>query len=429
MLRVPFDTETASRFITGFMFRGADNIGWAATESVPIGIFRPLYGATFLLDYRIWGADQLGYHLTDLILTWGACAMAFLLFRRRFGVWTAALGVSLWMLLPAQFQSMFHFYGRNDRILIYFLLGSLIVYDRVLPDPPGRRRNGRLLLAGVILSLGLLTKESVFYYGFILFAWSFMVAGRGFLRTLKEDWPLWATIFASAAVYFGIRAMLGIRFGDDNQLDTGLVYLNNLGLILLWGFPLRLSASVYPWVGGLTIAASAGLLLLRRIPGDVRFGLFCLLAGFLHLPLFWIQRSFLWIPWLFGALGIAGLTVRILALIRTRWSRTGRVLAVMVPVLLLASAGLWSLRECSSWCREPVAVDDAVTWLVNGSPGPEYSGPLAVERLPEFRAAWEHASRDPGAENKFWNWVTDLVKIRSGNRNAVVVRESLYGGV
>ena len=352
--------------------------------------------------------------------------MAFMLFRRRLGIWIASLGVSLWMLLPAQFHSMFRFYGRNDRILIYFLLGSMMIYDRVITDPPGSRRNRRLVLAGVVLSLGLLTKESVFYYGFILFAWSLMVVGRGFLKTLKDDWPLWTTVFAAAAVYFGIRAALGIRFGDDNQLDTGMMYLNNLGLMVLWGFPLQLPAFLFPWVAGLTIAASAMLLLIRRIPGDVRFGLFCLLGGFLHLPLFWIQRSFLWIPWLFGALGVAALAVRTLALVRTRWAGTGRVLSVMIPILLLASAGLWSLRECISWCREPVDVDNAVTWLVNGSPGPEYSGPLAVEHHPGFRTAWEHASRDPGAENKFWNWVTDLVKIRSGMRNAVVIRENRY---
>jgi hypothetical protein len=419
MLRVPFDTETSSRYITAFMFQSGSDFEWALTESVPIGIFRPLYGLSFLFDYRIWGGNQFGYHLTDLLLTWGALAMAFILFRRRFGRWTAALAVSLWMLLPAQFHSMFHFYGRNDRLMIYFLLGALLVYDRALGREPGRGRTLRLVLSGIILSMGLLTKESVFYYGIILFAWSLMVLGRGFLRTLKEDWPLWTSIITAAVVYFGIRAALGIRFGDSDELVTGLIYLRNLGQMISWGFPLNQSLSL-TWLGAGGITVVLTLPFLRRLPGDVRFGAFCLVAGFLPLPLFWVQRSFLWIPWLFGSLAAAGGMVRFLSWSRRRWGFAGRVLSVLLPIAVLAMAGRWSWLACRFWSHESLVVDQAVTWLVDNYSGPEYRASRIIETQPEFQVVLEQTTM---SEIKFWNWVTCLLRIRAECGDAVIVWE------
>ena len=424
MLRVPFDTETASRYITPFMFQSGSDLEWAMTESVPIGIFRPLYGLSFLLDYSIWGGRQLGYHLTDLLLTWGAFAMAFALFSRRFDRWTASLAVSLWIMLPVQFQSMFHFYGRNDRLMIYFLLGALLVYDRTLGRAPGRGRNLALLLSGVILSLGLFTKESVFYYGFVLFAWSVMAAGRSFRVTLLKDWPLWVSVFAMAALYLGARALLGIRPGDDNEMDTGMVYLSNLGQMVAWGFPFRLPVSLNRWIGVAAWGASIGLLLLRRIPGEIRFGGFCLLVGFLHIPIFWIQRSFLWIPWLFGSLAAAGGVVRLLAWVRGRWPASGGVFTVMIPLALLGASGLWSLLECRSWSRESLAIDSAVCWLLESGPGPAYSGSLAVAQLPEFQDVWVARAMDRASERKLWDWMSNLARIRSGRGDIVVVWEA-----
>lgn len=421
MLRVPFDTETSSRYITAFMFQNGSDFEWAMFESVPIGIFRPLYGLSFLLDYRIWGGDQFGYHLTDLLLTWGAYAMAFFLFRRRFGRWTAAMAVSLWILLPAQFHSMFHFYGRNDRLMVYFLLGALMVYDRAPGLEPGRGRTLRLLLSGVILSMGLVTKESVFYYGIILFAWSLMVMGRGFLRTLKEDWPLWTTIIAAAVVYFGIRAALGIRFGDSDEPVSGTIYLLNLGQMISWGFPLNQSISL-SWLGAGGITAVLTLPFLRRLPGDLRFGAFCLLAGFMPLPLFWVQRSFLWVPWLFGSLAAAGSIVRFLSWSRRTWGFAGRVLSFLLPVVVLTLAGRWSWLACRYWSHESLVVDEAVSWLVDNYSGPEYQASRIIEHQPEFQDVLEQTTM---SENKFWNWVTCLLRIRAERGDAVIVLEGV----
>jgi len=414
MIHVPFDTETASRYIAPFLFGEGSDLGWAATESVPIGIFRPLYGLSFLVDFRIWGSSPEGYHLTDLLMTWGAFALAYALFRRRLDRWTSALAVSLWILLPAQLHSMLHFYGRNDRIMIYFLLASLLLYDREIDagDRPGRTRG--LVLAGATLSLGLLAKESVFYYGFVLFAWSVMIVRRSLRSTLLRDWPLWVSIFAVAALYIGTRALLGIRLGDDNELDTGVVYLGNLGQMVLWGTPFRLPVDVNVELGIAAWVVAAALALLGRLPREIRFGGFCLLAGFLHLPLFWIQRSFLWIPWLFGSLAVAGITLRIASAVRGRLGAAGRVAAAALPFVILAGAATWSFRECVAWCRYPLVIDDAVDWIVENGEGPVYSGSMALARLPEFREAWAARAGDPVSERKLWAWMTELARIRTG---------------
>jgi|GEM_PF-639157 len=413
ILLVPFDGETAARYIEPFMFQEGSRLGWALTESVPIGIFRPLYGMSFLLDYHIWGGRQFGYHLTDFLLTWGAFAMAFALFIRRFGKWTASLAVSIWILLPVQLHSMLRFYGRNDRLMIYFLLGALLVYDRALGQEPGRDRSRNLVLSGMILSLGLLTKESVFYYGFVLFAWSFMVAGRGFRASIVEDRLLWIVIAGAAAAYFILRALAGIPFGDAEPLEGAWVYFLNLGRLVAWGLPIACPVSLQ-WIGFGTWALAVALPFLRRLPAEIRFGGFCLLGGFLHLPLFWVQRSFLWIPWLFGSLAVAGCVMHGLQWVRRRWRRTGLVITALVSAALLGGAGYRSLQGCRSWCHAGLTIDQALIWMLENLTGPVYDGNALCVRFPEFKEIRMHGYSTQGASEKFEVWVTSLARIRAG---------------
>ena len=57
---------------------------WEITGK-PGGLYRPLSALSFYLDYRLYGKDPRGYHLTNVILNGLVCLLAFLFILQLFG--------------------------------------------------------------------------------------------------------------------------------------------------------------------------------------------------------------------------------------------------------------------------------------------------------------------------------------------------------
>src|SRR5580700_11583193 len=54
--------------LKGTGLSGATTVGQCFTRAFLWNYYRPLTGATFVLDHRIWGDSTFGYHLTNLLL-------------------------------------------------------------------------------------------------------------------------------------------------------------------------------------------------------------------------------------------------------------------------------------------------------------------------------------------------------------------------
>jgi hypothetical protein len=94
---------------------------------------RGVLGASFVLDYALWGGRRpAGFHLTNVLLH-GLCA--WLLWRilvRRFGEGVGAwVGALLFLAHPIQTQAVAYVSGRSAVLATFFVLLGYLVYDRV----------------------------------------------------------------------------------------------------------------------------------------------------------------------------------------------------------------------------------------------------------------------------------------------------------
>lgn len=407
---VPFDAETLSRFIKPFMFQENDNFIWTVTESCSYGIVRPLYNLSFLADYSLWQGDFRFYHVTDILLTWVTYILAYFLFQRRFGRFTAAIAVTLWAFLPAQSQSLVTMMGRNDRILLLTLLCSFFMYDRSIVEMKSKKK--WLLLTLLVFSSGILAKESVFYYSLYLFAWSIIAAGRTFIETLKEDALLWGGIGVVAILYFLLRISLGIPFGDDTVIETGVRYLSLLGTIIMWGIPFELPAIPSPIIGLISFPVAGVMLFSRKIPSDIRYGLFCLFVGFFHLPLFWIQHCFLWLPWLWGSLALAGILVAILRKATVLFGGSGRLAGFMLIALSVVLTLFWTRSTIENLVHKRMVFDYIITYLIDNSEDQTYDGRILYSDIDGFAEMIGDRDRNPNVRMKQVQYLQDLLQVR-----------------
>src|SRR5438552_2584123 len=123
---------------------GSTHPGWG-------GQWIPLTWLTVALDYRLWGLNPLGYHLTNLVLHAANAVLLFALARRLLAAATptggagalsvgAATTALFWALHPLRVESVAWATERRDVLSgVFFLLAVLTYVRAVLAGAPGRR--------------------------------------------------------------------------------------------------------------------------------------------------------------------------------------------------------------------------------------------------------------------------------------------------
>lgn len=118
------------------------------------GYYRPIVQLSFAMDHWLWGAEPFGYHLTNLLLHLGCCALLFLVVRRAgASPLGAALAVLVFGLAPRLSENVFWVSGRTDLVAGLFVMLALLVYRSAAPAVVAR------ISAGLLLLVGLLAKE------------------------------------------------------------------------------------------------------------------------------------------------------------------------------------------------------------------------------------------------------------------------------
>lgn len=123
-------------------------------------IYRPFLIISFIFDYQLWDSHPFGFHFTNVLLhtvnAFMVYLLAFLLCRRKFLSLFSGL---LFATHPIQTEAVAWISGRNDVILVFFFLLTIIFYIRWY-NLAGIKRV--LTFMGFLTSCGcvLLTKES-----------------------------------------------------------------------------------------------------------------------------------------------------------------------------------------------------------------------------------------------------------------------------
>lgn len=194
--------------------------GLAKTPHSDTGTFRPLVMFSYALDYRFWGLDPRGYHITNNLLHAAVCVFLYFLVVSLFGGAALALWAALFFcVLPVHAEAVAYISGRNDLMSALFMLLALICYLR----QSGRFRAVFGAAALVFFSFALLSKESALVFPLLLvlyhvvfkkpvpkpaffIAWSLVAAGvllRLFvLRSSAIELPGLAFLLRQLPVFF-----------------------------------------------------------------------------------------------------------------------------------------------------------------------------------------------------------------------------------
>jgi len=215
---------------------------WSTTRlamlpgGVHSGYYRPLMLLSLDLDRRLFGLSPGPAHLHSL--AWHLLAVLALhqLLKRLVSPSAALLGAALFALHPVQSEVLALVAARNDAMAAAFSFLAL----GLVPSPQ-ERRPGRLLAAGLLTLLGLLSKESAALIPAFLVA---LDLGRGGHTALRQGWPRYLALGLAVVTWLGLRAALGIRggLGASTEPATLLAQAGQvLGVyarLLLWPWPL-----------------------------------------------------------------------------------------------------------------------------------------------------------------------------------------------
>ena len=118
--------RTLKYFITSSSF-SSDFLGVSGSY------YRPLTWLSFAVDFRLWGLNATGFHVTNLILTWANGLIGFALLRKvgvRLAV--ALLSPLLWLALPINSEAVMWISARCYSLSVLLLLLALLAAERYL---------------------------------------------------------------------------------------------------------------------------------------------------------------------------------------------------------------------------------------------------------------------------------------------------------
>ncbi len=168
--------------------------------------YRPISQLSIYYDYKIWGDNSLGFHLTNIIIN-AVCSVLvfflFLLILKKFGI-RARENIALFSALifavhPMHVESVSWIAGRTDILSTMFFLAAFLAHIR------SDKKSIYIILASIFFYLALLSKEVAVAFPFCILAYEY-ISNKRFKN---------GSLFRLAA-YFGILILylfLRYRFG------------------------------------------------------------------------------------------------------------------------------------------------------------------------------------------------------------------------
>ncbi len=188
-------------------------------------LYCPLTWLSFAIDYRVWGRDPFGYHLTNLVLhaanVWLLIVLLWKLpvlkqFPERVRLWAAVLAGALYGVHPLRVESVAWVTERKDVLFAFFYLLGLLAYLRWMRL--GRRR--ALAVSFVCATASALSKSAGVTFPVVVLLLDWM-HGRRFQWLNKIP-------FVLVSVAVGVATILSQTSGDVETLSS-------LEIIPVWG--------------------------------------------------------------------------------------------------------------------------------------------------------------------------------------------------
>lgn len=191
----------------------------------------PLTSTTFWLEWRIWGAQPLGYHLTNILLH-GLSALLLWRVLARLKIPGAWLVAVVWALHPVCVASVAWISERKNTLSLFFYLLSILWYLRSetkkpetagAQSPPRGSQARWYWLSLLAFLLALLSKTSVVALPLVLLLCIWWQRGNLCRRDLWRTAPYFALALALGLVTVWFQTYRGLGAGMVSSADNRLV--------------------------------------------------------------------------------------------------------------------------------------------------------------------------------------------------------------
>jgi Flp pilus assembly protein TadD len=196
------------------LLRSADGLRsiWFDVGTTPQ--YYPLTHTTFWLEWQLWGANVLGYHIVNVVLHAIASLLVVVLMRRWLipGAWLAGF---VFALHPLHVESVAWISERKNTLSIVFALAMLIVYPL---DSVGREYGRRWAVALVLFFLAVLSKTVVGVLPAVVLVVIWWKRGRIKWADIHPLIPFFVVAIAAAILTGGMeRRVVGAEGEDWSQ--------------------------------------------------------------------------------------------------------------------------------------------------------------------------------------------------------------------
>lgn len=205
-------------------------------KAIPL-VVRPAMFLSLALDYRVWGLDPAGFHLTNLLLHLLNVLLVYgVALRLTGGRFFAPLAGLLFALHPVHSEAVAAMVGRSDLMVTMFSLVGLLAYQRFIEDKGLLRRGLFFLLTLLSYGAACLTKENGIVLPLLLvisenLLWKVKDRGRGLRAQALSIVPF----LVVGALYIGFRQM-AVPPSEQTVWGGGAWQTALLMMMVLWKY-------------------------------------------------------------------------------------------------------------------------------------------------------------------------------------------------
>ncbi|MCX7991068.1 MAG: tetratricopeptide repeat protein [Proteobacteria bacterium] len=171
--------------------------------------YRPMFMLSILIDYKIWGNNPFGFHLTNILINIFNNILVFIIAERLFKSRTVAFIASIvFAVHPTHSATVSYVSARNELLCGFFLLHSFSFYTRFRFE---KDKKIFLFLSLFFYFLGLLSKEMAITMPFLVILYEYTFHREEIKKHIKT------TLFfiITSLIYFFIR--LAIVESAENE--------------------------------------------------------------------------------------------------------------------------------------------------------------------------------------------------------------------
>jgi tetratricopeptide (TPR) repeat protein len=229
------------QFLQNFLTTPFGGSGGLDEQSLRLGrllpFYRPLSSLSYWVDYKIWGLNPAGFHLTNIFLHFlNALLLFFILNNNGMKPPLSFLGSLLFAVFPLHFENVSWISGRTDLLSFFFAALSVIFFMKFLK----KRRFVFLAFSSFFFLGSLLSKESALFLVIVYFIFLYQTEPK-----LKKTVVLMLPFGAGLLIWLILRRValgsLAYEFSGNTLLD----FCSTLGFYCFKSFfPFHLSYTI-----------------------------------------------------------------------------------------------------------------------------------------------------------------------------------------